>query len=223
MVKCSKEEAETIFDRYFKGVKLSSTEVIKYRSFIAIYLAKKYHEKEWVQQYHFGAIRNNNSRLQNSLGADAGCDSIGDYSMAEDMSFFFDDLDLSNQLAKTITYNLNPSYNEVFASMMGNYNSGETPGKMQWGSAWWFLDQKDGMEKQINTLSNIGLLSRFIGMLTDSRSFLSFPRHEYFRRILCDMIAGDVRKGLVPNDIKFLGQMIQDVCYNNARAYFDFK
>jgi len=126
-------------------------------------------------------------------------------------------------LAKTITYNLNPSQNEVFATMMGNYSEADIPGKMQWGSAWWFLDQKDGMEKQMECLSNMGLMSRFIGMLTDSRSFLSFPRHEYFRRILCNIIGNDVVKGLLPNDIEFLGQMVKDICYYNAKAYFNFK
>ena len=131
-------------------------------------------------------------------------------------------MDKQNKLAKTITYNLNPAYNEVFATMMGNFNTGGIPGKMQWGAAWWFLDQKDGIEKQINTLSNIGLLSHFIGMLTDSRSFLSFPRHEYFRRILCNIIGNDVENGEIPNDLDFLGQMIEDICYHNAKNYFEF-
>ena len=143
--------------------------------------------------------------------------------MAEFMSKLFNELESTGQLAKTITYNLNPSQNEVFATMMGNFQNADIPGKMQWGSGWWFLDQKDGMEKQLNTLSNMGLLSRFVGMLTDSRSFLSFPRHEYFRRILCNLIAEDVKKGLVPNDIEFLGKMIQNICYYNAVNYFNFK
>ena len=139
------------------------------------------------------------------------------------MSTFFNRLDAEASLSKTIVYNLNPSQNEVFATMMGNYSEGGIPGKMQWGSAWWFLDQKDGMEKQLETLSNVGLLSRFVGMLTDSRSFLSFPRHEYFRRILCNLLAEDIMKGLIPDDIPFIGKMIQDICYHNAAAYFDFK
>ncbi|MDH5476393.1 MAG: glucuronate isomerase [Cyclobacteriaceae bacterium] len=223
IVDFSKDEIPIIFDKSLKGNTLSQLEIDKYRSSILLYLGKKYHELNWVQQYHLGPIRNNNSRLQKQLGADAGCDSIADYSMAHSMSIFFNELDANNQLAKTITYNLNPSQNEVFATMMGNFNSSSTPGKMQWGSAWWFLDQKDGMEKQLNTLSNIGLLSRFVGMLTDSRSLLSFPRHEYFRRILSNLIAEDVNKGLVPNDIPFLGKMIQDICYYNAVNYFDFK
>jgi len=215
-------EVASIFNKSLAGNALSTLEVNKYRSSLFLHLGKKYHEKNWVQQYHLGPLRNNNSRLQKQIGNDAGCDSIGDYSVSEFMARLFDTLDTTNQLAKTITYNLNPSQNEVFATMMGNFNGGDVPGKMQWGAAWWFLDQKDGMEKQINTLSQIGLLSRFVGMLTDSRSFLSFARHEYFRRILCNLIAEDLKQGLVPDDISFLGKMIQDICYNNAVNYFEF-
>lgn len=182
-----------------------------------------YHAKNWTQQMHVGAIRNNNSRLLEKVGLDAGVDSIGDFPVAKAMSKLFNSLNSNNKLAKTITYNLNPSQNEVFATMMGNFQSSEYPGKMQWGSGWWFLDQKDGMEKQINCLSNIGLLSRFVGMLTDSRSFLSFTRHEYFRRILCNIIGEDVEKGLIPNDIPFLGKMVSDISYYNAKEYFNFK
>ena len=218
----TEEEVAAIFDKKLNGENLSTLEINKYRSSIFIHLAKQYHTYNWVQQYHLGPIRNNNTRLVEQVGLDAGCDSIGDFPMAEFMSKLFNTLNSTNQLTKTITYNLNPSQNEVFATMMGNFQTGGTPGKMQWGSGWWFLDQKDGMEKQLNTLSNMGLLSRFVGMLTDSRSFLSFPRHEYFRRILCDLIAQDVNKGLVPNDIPFLGKMIQDICYNNALNYFKF-
>ncbi|MFH6769733.1 glucuronate isomerase [Gaetbulibacter aquiaggeris] len=218
----SEEEVAAIFNKKLEGEALSALEINKYRSSLFIYLGKKYHEYNWVQQYHLGPIRNNNSRLVEQVGLDAGCDSIGDFPMAEFMSRLFNTLNATDQLAKTITYNLNPSQNEVFATMMGNFQTGGAPGKMQWGSGWWFLDQKDGMEKQLNTLSNMGLLSRFVGMLTDSRSFLSFPRHEYFRRILCDLLAEDLNKGLVPNDIMFLGKMIQDICYNNAKNYFNF-
>ncbi len=218
----TQEEVSAIFNKKLEGNKLSTSEINKYRSSLFIHLAKQYHKFDWVQQYHLGPIRNNNSRLVEQVGLDAGCDSIGDFPMAEFMSKLFNILNSTNQLAKTITYNLNPSQNEVFATMMGNFQAGGTPGKMQWGSGWWFLDQKDGMEKQLNALSNMGLLSRFVGMLTDSRSFLSFPRHEYFRRILCDLIAEDVKKGLVPNDIEFLGHMVQDICYNNAKNYFNF-
>ena len=217
------DEVQVIFDKSLTGLNVSEEEINKYRSCLFLHLGRKYHEMGWVQQFHLGSIRNNNSRLQKEVGADVGCDSIGDYPMATFMSKLFDVLDSTNQLPKTITYNLNPSQNEVFATMMGNYSEAGIPGKMQWGSGWWFLDQKDGMEKQLTTLSNMGLLSRFIGMLTDSRSFLSFPRHEYFRRILCDLIAEDIKKGLLPNDIPFLGKMVQDICYNNAVEYFGFK
>ena len=219
----TEEDIAKIFDKKLKGKELSTNEVDKYRSFLFVYLGKKYHEYNWVQQYHLGPIRNNNSLLVEQVGLDAGVDSIGDFPMAELMSKLFNTLNSTNQLAKTITYNLNPSQNEVFATMMGNFQNSDIPGKMQWGSSWWFLDQKDGMEKQLNTLSNMGLLSRFVGMLTDSRSFLSFPRHEYFRRILCNLIAEDVKNGIVPNDIEFLGKMIQDICYYNALNYFNFE
>lgn len=222
IVDYTEEDITKIFDNKLRRLDLTINEVDKYRSFLFIYLGKKYHEYDWVQQYHLGPIRNNNSRLVEQVGLDAGVDSIGDFPMAEFMSKLFNTLNSSNQLAKTITYNLNPSQNEVFATMMGNFQNSDCPGKMQWGSGWWFLDQKDGMEKQLNTLSNMGLLSRFVGMLTDSRSFLSFPRHEYFRRILCNLIAEDVKKGLIPNDIEFLGKMIQDICYYNALNYFKF-
>ncbi|MFV9551424.1 glucuronate isomerase [Algibacter sp. PT7-4] len=222
IVNFTNNEIAQIFEKKLKRTKLTQVEVNKYRSFMFIYLGKKYHEYNWVQQYHLGPIRNNNSLLLQQVGLDAGVDSIGDFPMAEFMSKLFNKLNSTNQLAKTITYNLNPSQNEVFATMMGNFQNSDAPGKMQWGSGWWFLDQKDGMEKQLNTLSNMGLLSRFVGMLTDSRSFLSFPRHEYFRRILCNLLAEDVNQGLVPNDIEFLGKMVQDICYNNAVNYFKF-
>lgn len=181
-----------------------------------------YYNKGWVQQFHLGAIRDTNLRLKQRIGFDAGCDSIGEHIAAASMAKFFGTLDAQEKLAKTITYNLNPFQNEVFATMMGNYNTSEVPGKMQWGSAWWFLDQKDGMEKQINTLSNLGLLSRFIGMLTDSRSFLSFPRHEYFRRILCNIIGEEMENGALPNDLVFFGELVQNICYYNAKNYFNF-
>lgn len=217
------EEVSQIFEKRLQSETLSSVEIDKFRSSLFIHLAKEYHKLDWVQQYHLGSIRNNNSRLVEQIGNDVGCDSIGDVPMAAFMSKFFNTLDATNQLAKTITYNLNPSQNEVFATMMGNFQTGGFPSKMQWGSGWWFLDQKDGMEKQLNTLSNMGLLSRFVGMLTDSRSFLSFPRHEYFRRILCNLLAEDIHKGLIPNDIDFVGKMVQDICYYNALRYFNFQ
>ena len=222
MVDFTNEDVNEIFKKKLRDETLSTLEINTYRSFLFLYLGKKYHEFDWAQQYHLGPIRNNNSRLVSQVGLDAGCDSIGDFPMAEFMSKLFNVLESTNQLAKTITYNLNPSQNEVFATMMGNFQNADAPGKMQWGSGWWFLDQKDGMEKQLNTLSNMGLLSRFVGMLTDSRSFLSFPRHEYFRRILCNLMAEDVKNGLVPNDLEFIGEIIQNICYFNAVKYFKF-
>ena len=157
------------------------------------------------------------------LGPDTGWDSIGDFSQARSLAKFLNRLDTNNKLAKTIIYNLNPADNELFATMIGNFNDGTAAGKIQWGSAWWFLDQKDGMMKQINALSNMGLVSRFIGMLTDSRSFLSFPRHEYFRRLLCNLFGEEIEKGELPNDINWIGKIIQDICYNNAKNYFGWQ
>jgi glucuronate isomerase len=219
----TEDEANTVFKKRLEGQDISGDEANVFASCILMKLCEMYHEKGWVQQFHIGAIRNNNSRLLEQIGLDAGVDSIGEFPVVQSMSKLFDSLNLKGKLAKTITYNLNPSQNEVFATMMGNFQNSDYPGKMQWGSGWWFLDQKDGMEKQINCLSNMGLLSKFVGMLTDSRSFLSFPRHEYFRRILCNIIGEDVKQGLVPNDIEFLGKMVQDICYYNARTYFNFK
>lgn len=163
--------------------------------------------------------------MLNAIGPDTGFDSIGDYMTAEPLSRFLDRLDIDNQLPKTILYNLNPRDNEVLATMIGDFQDGSVPGKMQFGSGWWFLDQKDGMEKQIEALSNMGLLSRFVGMLADSRSFLSYPRHEYFRRILCNILGNDIENGLIPNDLKLVGRMVENICFNNAKEYFeiDFK
>ncbi len=214
---------ETIFRNVMAGNKPNAEERSAFKYHILTELCKMYHKRGWTQQFHLGALRNTNQRMLRELGPDTGFDSIGDYPQATAMSKFFNNLDNTNQLSKTIIYNLNPSQNEVFATMIGNFNDGSVKGKIQFGSAWWFLDQKDGMEKQINTLSNMGLLSCFIGMLTDSRSFLSFPRHEYFRRILCNLIGRDVENGELPGDEKWLGQLVSDVCYNNARQYFDFK
>lgn len=215
-------EIENIFDKLRSKKDLTETEVLKFKSAMLIILARMDHEKGWTQQFHLGAIRNNNPRMLRELGPDTGFDSIGDFSMARAMSGFFGKLDDTNQLAKTIIYNLNPRDNYLFATMAGNYQDGSVAGKMQFGSGWWFLDQKEGMEWQMNALSNLGLLSRFIGMLTDSRSFLSYPRHEYFRRILCNLLGKDVEKGLLPNDIDFIGQMVKNICYNNANEYFEF-
>ncbi|SDX71869.1 D-glucuronate isomerase [Lutibacter oricola] len=218
----NEEEVSTIFSKFLNNETLSDSDLGKYKSCILHYLARKYYTKGWTQQYHLGAIRNNNKRLQNLFGADAGCDSIGDVPIAKSLSKFLNQLDSEEKLAKTITYNLNPAYNEVLATMMGNFNTSEVPGKMQYGAAWWFLDQKNGIEKQLNTLSNLGLLSRSIGMLTDSRSFLSFPRHEYFRRILCNILGKQIERAELPNDINFFGKIVENICYNNAKNYFNF-
>ena len=182
-----------------------------------------YHEKGWVQQFHLGAIRSINTRMLKLTGPETGFDSIGDFRHAERLAFFLDELDKTDQLAKTIIYNLNPADNEVFAAMTGNYNTGGIKGKIQFGAAWWFLDQKDGMEKQLNALSNMGLLSTFIGMLTDSRSFLSYSRHEYFRRILCNLFATEMENGQLPNDSSWIGEIIRDICYYNVKNYLDFQ
>jgi glucuronate isomerase len=215
-------EADRIFQKRLDGKTVSPQEAELYQSAILFALSVEYARRGWTQQFHLGALRNNNSRLLGKLGPDTGFDSIGDFAQAAALSRFLDRLDKNDQLAQTILYNLNPADNEVFGTMTGNFNDGSVPGKVQWGSAWWFLDQKDGMEKQINALSNLGLLARFVGMLTDSRSFLSFPRHEYFRRILCNLIGRDVENGELPHDMHLLGRLVQDVCYHNARNYFKF-
>ena len=184
-------------------------------------LSRMYYKKGWVQQFHLGPIRNNNKRLLTKLGPDTGFDSIGDYPHAKNLSSFLDALDQLNELTKTIIYNSNPADNDVFATMTGNFNDGSVKGKVQFGSGWWFLDQQDGIEKQLNTLSNLGILSTFVGMLTDSRSFLSYSRHEYFRRILCNLLGTEMENGKLPNDIKWIGGIVQDICYNNAKEYFN--
>lgn len=216
------DEIEDIFDRIRKRKEVSVLEKTKFRTAMLVELAVMDHDKGWTQQFHVGAIRNNNSRMFDRLGPDTGYDSIGDLPVARAMSRFFARLDHLGQLAKTIVYNLNPSDNEVMVTMAYNFNDGTVPGKMQFGSGWWFLDQKKGMEDQMNTLSQLGLLSRFVGMLTDSRSFLSFPRHEYFRRILCNLLGTDMEKGELPGDLEMVGSMVSDICYRNAKQYFGF-
>jgi len=216
----NEDEIKIIFNKIRSGKSLTTDEEIKIKSALLYELAKMDFERGWVQQFHIGALRNNNSRMMSRIGPDTGFDSIGDNPIAVGMSKFFDKLETENKLAKTIIYNLNPAQNEIMASMIGNFQNGRIPGKIQWGSAWWFLDQKDGIEKHLNTLSHMGLLSRFVGMVTDSRSFLSYPRHEYFRRILCNLMGKDVENGEIPNDSNLLGKLIQDICYNNAKSYF---
>ncbi len=215
-------EINAIFNKARSGSAPSAVEVLKFRSAFLHDQAVMDHKRNWTQQYHVGALRNNNSRMLRTYGPDGGFDSIGDFTMAAAMSRFLDRLDNDGKLTRTILYNLNPADNELMATMIGNFQDGTYPGKIQWGSGWWFLDQKDGMEKQLNALSNLGLLSRFVGMLTDSRSLLSYPRHEYFRRVLCNLLGNDVERGELPHDMKWLGKIVEDVCYNNARNYFGF-
>ncbi len=216
----SDHEIKNTFSKLRSGKNLNHTEISKFKSAMLIHFAIMDHEKGWVQQFHLGALRNNSTRMFNQMGPDKGFDSIGDFEIARPLSRFFDKLDLGNRLTKTIIYNLNPRDNELIATMMGNFNDGSVPGKMQFGSGWWFLDQKDGMEKQMNALSTLGLLSQFVGMLTDSRSFLSYPRHDYFRRILCNLLGTDMTNGEIPNDMQLVGNMVKDISYNNAKRYF---
>jgi len=215
-------EIKNSFYKIRSGKELDHTENIKFKSAMLIEFAKCDCEKGWIQQYHLGALRNNNTRMLGLLGVDTGWDSIGDFSQGKALAKFLNKLDATDQLGKTILYNLNPADNELMATMIGNFNDGSVAGKVQFGSAWWFLDQKDGMVKQMNALSNMGLLSRFVGMLTDSRSFMSYPRHEYFRRILCNMFGEEIENGELPNDIAWTGKIISDICYYNAAAYFNF-
>jgi len=219
----TQSEIDAIFLKIRSGKALENYEILKFKSATLYDFALMDHSKNWTQQFHLGAMRNNSARMFSNLGPDTGFDSIGDYQIAVPMSRFLDKLDTNNKLAKTILYNLNPADNEVLATMLGNFQDGSIPGKIQFGSGWWFLDQKDGMIRQMNALSTLGLLSRFIGMLTDSRSFLSYPRHEYFRRILCNLLGTDVENGEIPNDKALLGQMVENICYNNAKQYFKFE
>ncbi len=213
-------EVEKIFEKILRGNPLDPVEKGKFKSAMMVEFALMDYAAGWVQQLHIGAMRNNSTRLFKQLGADIGCDSIGDLPVANSLSRFLDRLDVRNELPKTILYNLNPADNAVMATMIGNFQDGSVPGKVQWGSGWWFLDQKDGMEDQMRMLANMGLLSRFVGMLTDSRSFLSYPRHEYFRRILCNLLGTDVEAGLLPDDMGLLGSMVENICFNNAKGYF---
>ncbi|MGJ8667175.1 MAG: glucuronate isomerase [Patiriisocius sp.] len=218
----TESQVATIFKKKRSGGTVTTEDAAKFESAILLFLSEMYHTKGWVQQFHLGALRNNNARMHKILGPDTGWDSIGDYSQAQKLSAFLNTLDSKDKLTKTILYNLNPADNEVMATMAGNFNDGSVKGKVQFGSGWWFLDQKDGMTKQLNALSNMGLISCFIGMLTDSRSFMSFPRHEYFRRILCNLFGEEIKKGELPDDMEWIGKLISDISYNNAKEYFDF-
>jgi glucuronate isomerase len=207
------------FDALRAGRALDPSQAEQFRSGLLYQMALLDHSRGWVQQFHLGALRNTNARARRTLGPDKGFDSIGDFDQAGTLARFLDQLDETDQLAKTILYNLNPRDNELFASMTGNFQDGSVAGKMQYGSAWWFLDQKDGMEAQIRALSNLGVFSRFVGMVTDSRSFLSYSRHEYFRRIVCNLLGNDVREGLLPEDRELLAAAVRDVCFENAKNY----
>lgn len=216
------EDISKVFVHALEGKTISEREHHQFRSAMLNYFAEWDHEKGWVQQFHLGALRNNNTRMMRLLGADTGWDSIGDFVQGKALAGFLDKLDSQDKLAKTILYNLNPSDNELMASMIGNFNDGSSVGKIQFGSGWWFLDQKDGMVRQLNALSNMSLISKFVGMLTDSRSFLSYPRHEYFRRILCNLFGEEIEKGELPNNLHWVGRVVQDICFNNAANYFNW-
>ena len=218
-------EIEAIFDKVYGGKHLSGEEIDKFKSAMMIVFGEMDYNSGWTQQFHYGAIRNNNTKMFKLLGPDTGFDSIGEFNTAKSCARYLDKLNTRGKLTKTILYNLNPCANEVIATMLGNFQDGTVAGKIQFGSGWWFLDQKDGMQKQMNALSLLGLLSRFVGMLTDSRSFLSYPRHEYFRRTLCNLVGTDIENGEIPYtgyEEKRVNQMIEDICYNNAKNYFKF-
>lgn len=217
---CTEKEAETIFAKARRGEPVETGEADRFRAYLMVLFGYFDAAKGWTKQLHLGAMRNNSSRIFEALGPDVGMDSIGDYSQGQALSRYLDLLDRTGQLPKTILYNLNPSDNYLFATMIGNFQDGSVAGKMQFGSGWWFLDQKEAMEWQMNALSNLGLLSRFVGMLTDSRSFLSYSRHDYFRRILCELLGRDVATGILPDERELLGNMVRDICFRNAKNYF---
>ncbi len=215
-------EIHTIFAKVMSGKNLNADEILKFKSAMLYEFGVMDHERGWIQQFHIGALRNVNTRMFRTLGPDTGYDVIGDFEIARPLARLLDKLDTENKLAKTIIYNLNPRDNDLMAAMIGAFQDGTSAGKIQYGSAWWFLDQKDGIEKHLNSLSNMGMLSRFIGMLTDSRSFLSYPRHDYFRRILCNLLGDEIERGLIPNDLQLVGQMVSDISYANTKSYFGF-
>jgi glucuronate isomerase len=219
---CSEKVAADIFDKARKGTAISPLEHSQFASFMMVFFGHLDAKRGWTKQLHLGALRNNNTRLLTQLGPDTGFDSIGDFPQAQALSAYLNQLDSDNLLPKTIIYNLNPADNYVFGAMIGNFQDGTIPGKIQYGSGWWFLDQKEGMEWQLNTISNLGLLSRFVGMITDSRSFMSYPRHEYFRRTLCHLIGRDIKNGLIPDDESLVGPMIKNICYTNAKKFMAF-
>jgi glucuronate isomerase len=216
-------EIRSIFNKVYGGTSLTKEEILKFKSAMLVVFGEMDYETGWTQQFHYGPLRNNNTKMLKLAGPDTGFDSMGDFSTAQSLSKFLDRLNSRDKLTKTIIYNINPNANEMIATMIGNFQDGSIPGKIQFGSGWWFLDQKDGMEKQMNALSVLGLLSRFVGMLTDSRSFLSYPRHEYFRRTLCNLLGRDVENGEIPvSEMERLTQMVEDISYYNAKNYFRF-
>jgi glucuronate isomerase len=219
---CTEAVAGAIFDKARKGGAVTPSEHTQFASYLMLFFGHLDAKRGWTKQLHLGALRNNNVRLLTQLGPDTGFDSIGDFPQASTLAAYLNQLDSENRLPKTVIYNLNPADNYVFATMIGNFQDGTIPGKIQYGSGWWFLDQKEGMEWQLNALSNLGLLSRFIGMITDSRSFMSYPRHEYFRRTLCNLIGRDIKNGLIPDDEDLVGPMIKNICYTNAKNYMAF-
>jgi glucuronate isomerase len=215
-------EVSTIFEKLVAGKSVDGEDALKFKSAMLYEFGLMDKEKKWVQQYHLGVLRNNNTRMYAMLGPDAGFDSMGDADIIKPLQKLLDRLDSSGKLAKTIVYNSNPRDNAALVTMLGCFQDASCPGKMQFGTAWWFMDHKDGMERQIEDLSQTGLLSRFVGMTTDSRSFLSYPRHEYFRRILCNILGQEMHDGLLPRDEELVGGLVKDVCYNNASSYFGF-
>lgn len=217
---CTHAQAKMIFDAVRGGRAATPEETARYGSYLMLEFGRWDAARGWTKQLHLGALRNNNNRLLSKLGPDTGFDSIGDFPQAVALSRYLNALDSTDQLPRTILYNNNPVDNYVLGTMIGNFQDGSIPGKVQFGSGWWFLDQKEGMEWQMNTLSNLGLLSRFVGMITDSRSFVSYPRHEYFRRTLCNLLGRDMADGLIPNDLKVVGAMVKNICFANARDYF---
>jgi glucuronate isomerase len=219
---CPEDVAATIFDKARRGEAVSLKEHSQFASFMMLFFGHLDASKGWTKQLHLGAMRSNNTRLLKQLGPDTGFDSVGDYPQCSTLAAYLNRLDLENSLPKTVIYNLNPADNYAFATMLGNFQDGTIPGKIQYGSGWWFLDQKEAMEWQMNALSNLGLLSRFIGMITDSRSFMSYPRHEYFRRTLCNLVGRDMENGELPKDEKLVGAMIRNICYSNAKTYMAF-
>lgn len=219
----TEQELDALLARRLSGQTPSELECAQFSTAVQVWLGQRYAQLGWVMQMHIGAQRNNNSRMFALLGADAGFDSIGDRPFAFELAHLLDEMDKSNQLPRTILYCLNPRDNEMMATMIGNFQGGGIAGKVQFGSGWWFNDQKDGMQRQIEQLSQLGLLSQFVGMLTDSRSFLSYTRHEYFRRILCDILGQWAENGEVPNDLSLLGPMVENICFGNAQRYFEVR